>query len=54
MQKIKTFSLRRIDKPRRIRYPISCVIDYYAALAQLVERSHGKAEVDGSSPSSGL
>lgn len=42
-----------IDKFLLIEYSIICV-DHIAALAQLVERSHGKAEVDGSSPSSGL
>ncbi|OJG76268.1 hypothetical protein RV14_GL002054 [Enterococcus ratti] len=35
------------------RYSIVCISDY-AALAQLVERFHGKEEVAGSSPASGL
>lgn len=35
------------------RYPIIC-IKVFAALAQLVERFHGKEEVAGSSPASGF
>ncbi len=42
-----------IDKYINIRYPIICINDN-AALAQLVERFHGKEEVAGSSPASGF
>lgn len=49
----KSFSQKYIDKTAYIRYPIKC-INYPAALAQLVERFHGKEEVAGSSPASGF
>ena len=47
------FDKKHIDKYIIIRYPIICINDN-AALAQLVERFHGKEEVAGSSPASGF
>ncbi len=47
------FRKNSVDKYINIRYPIICINDN-AALAQLVERFHGKEEVAGSSPASGF
>lgn len=43
-----------IDNLLPILYSISCRKFQFAALAQLVERFHGKEEVVGSSPTGGL